>query len=132
LANVVQYCQELDLIALVVAPKGTDGDQPKMASQMRTPWRSVIGWTMSVLILILMCAAGRLSEGLISSARIVLLGLGMDLIYQVKVLKPFYLAEALMVTSPLVIIPYFLFRWLVECVSRWWLAHDRGPTEGRF
>jgi hypothetical protein len=75
---------------------------------------------------------GRLNEGLSSSARVVLLGLGMDLIYQIKVLRTFYPVEALMVTLPLVIIPYFLFRWLVERVSRWWLAQPHGPTDGRF
>ena len=41
--------------------------------------------------------AARLSEGVIATARIVLLGLGMDAIYQYEVLKTFYPAEAVLV-----------------------------------
>ena len=65
--------------------------------------------------------AGRLREGLISTARIVLLGLSMDVIYQFKVLDRFYPAEALMMAILLAVIPYFIFRWIVERIARWWL-----------
>jgi hypothetical protein len=70
--------------------------------------------------------AGRLREGLISTARVALLGLSMDAIYQFKVLDRFYPAEAVMMALLLAVIPYFIFRWIVEKVARWWLAHKQG------
>ena len=42
---------------------------------------------------------GRLREGLNATARIILLGIAMDLIYQVLVLKTFYPNEALIIAS---------------------------------
>ena len=65
---------------------------------------------------------GRLREGLISTARVVLLGLSMDAIYQFKVFHRFYPVEALMMAILLAVIPYFIFRWLTEHAARWWLA----------
>ena len=44
--------------------------------------------------------AGRLREGLIATARIILLGLGMDAIYQATVLKTFYPGEMVIVAQP--------------------------------
>jgi hypothetical protein len=61
--------------------------------------------------------AGRLREGLISTARVVLLGISMDAIYQFKVLNQFYPAEALMMAILLAVIPYFIFRWIIELVA---------------
>lgn len=66
---------------------------------------------------------GRLREGLIATARIVLLGLSMDVIYQYRVLGHFYPAEAAVMAIMLAVIPYFLFRWIVERATAWWLAH---------
>ena len=51
-----------------------------------------------------------------------LIGFGMDTIYQFKVLDHFYPAEALMMAILLAVIPYFVFRWLIELVARWWMA----------
>ena len=65
---------------------------------------------------------GRLREGLNSTARVVLLGLSMDVIYQFKALDRFYPAEAVMMALLLAVIPYFLFRWIVEHIARWWFA----------
>ena len=65
---------------------------------------------------------GRLREGLISTARVVLLGLSMDVIYQHKVLDRFYPVEALMMALLLAVIPYFIFRWAVERIVAYWLA----------
>jgi cellobiose-specific phosphotransferase system component IIC len=71
---------------------------------------------------------GRLREGLISTARVVLLGLSMDVIYQNKVFDRFYPGEALMMALLLAVIPYFIFRWIVERVARWSLSHKgSGP-----
>ena len=53
---------------------------------------------------------GRLREGAVSTARVVLLGLSMDIIYQFKALDRFYPAEALMMAILLAVIPYFIFR----------------------
>jgi hypothetical protein len=66
---------------------------------------------------------GRLKEGLTSVARVILLGLSMDVIYQIKELDQFYPAEAVMMAILLAVIPYFVFRWIIEHMARWWLAH---------
>jgi len=68
---------------------------------------------------------GRLREGLISTARVVLLGICMDVIYQLRVLDEFYPAEAVMMAILLAVIPYFVFRWIVECVARRWFAREK-------
>jgi hypothetical protein len=66
--------------------------------------------------------SGRLREDLIATARVALLGLSMDAIYQFKVLDRFYPAEAVMMALLLAVIPYFIFQWIIEYVARWWLA----------
>jgi hypothetical protein len=71
---------------------------------------------------------GRLREGLISTARVVLLGISMDAIYQFKALDRFYPVEALMMAILLAVIPYFVFRWIVERAARWWLARKGEDT----
>jgi hypothetical protein len=53
---------------------------------------------------------GLLEEGVISTARVLLLGLVMDTIYQLIVLKTFYPAEAAIVAIVLAFIPYLLLR----------------------
>ena len=69
---------------------------------------------------------GDCARGSISTARVVLLGISMDVIYQYRVLDQFYPVEALVMAILLAVIPYFVFRWVVERVARWWLA--RGPS----
>jgi hypothetical protein len=59
---------------------------------------------------------------MIAVARIMLIGIAMDTIYQFKVLDRFYPAEAAMMAILLAVIPYFLFRWIVERIARWRLA----------
>jgi hypothetical protein len=54
--------------------------------------------------------AARLGEGVIATARIILLGLGMDAIYQYEVLKTFYPAEAVLVALLLAFLPYVILR----------------------
>lgn len=66
--------------------------------------------------------SGRLREGLTSTARIMLLGFSMDAIYQFRVLQTFYPVEMLAIAILLAVIPYFVFRWLVEIVARRRLA----------
>jgi hypothetical protein len=71
---------------------------------------------------------GHLREGLIATARIVLLGLSMDVIYQYRVLDYFYPAEAAVMAIMLAVLPYFLFRWIVERAAVWWLAHQSSTS----
>jgi hypothetical protein len=68
---------------------------------------------------------GRLHEGLISTARTILLGLGMDVIYQFVVLKTFYPGEAVIVAIVLCFLPYLLLRGPFERIVRWWRADPR-------
>lgn len=65
---------------------------------------------------------GRLRQGLTSTARVVLLGISMDVIYQLRELDQFYPAEAVVMAILLAVIPYFVFRWIVERVASRWLA----------
>jgi hypothetical protein len=60
----------------------------------------------------------RLREGLISTARVILLGLGMDLIYQFIVLKTFYPGEAVIVAIALAFFPYLLLRGPIARIAR--------------
>jgi hypothetical protein len=64
--------------------------------------------------------APRLREGLNATARIILLGLVMDVIYQLLVLKTFYPNEALIISLLLAFVPYVLIRGPVARVVRWW------------
>jgi hypothetical protein len=64
----------------------------------------------------------RLNEGLISTARIILLGLCMDVIYQFIVLKTFYPGEAVIVAIALAVVPYVLLRGPFARIARWWLG----------
>ena len=62
--------------------------------------------------------AKRLREGLNATARIILLGLAMDVVYQVLVLKTFYPNEALIIALLLAFVPYLIIRGLVVRVWR--------------
>ena len=62
----------------------------------------------------------RLREGLISTARIILLGLGVDAIYQFVVLKTFYPGEAVIVAIVLAFVPYLLLRGPIARIARSW------------
>jgi hypothetical protein len=70
---------------------------------------------------------GRLREGLIATARILLLGLCMDVIYQMKVFGQFYPVEAVVFALLLAVIPYFIWRWIIERIARWWFARGSRP-----
>jgi len=73
--------------------------------------------------------SSRLHEGLLSTARVILLGLGMDLIYQVIAFDTFHPAEAVIVAVLLGFVPYLLLRGPIRRVARWWL--ERGSETGR-
>jgi len=66
--------------------------------------------------------AARLNEGLISTARVLLLGLGMDLIYQYVAFDTFHPAEAVIVAVLLAFVPYLLLRGPIARIARRWLG----------
>jgi hypothetical protein len=61
----------------------------------------------------------RLREGMISTGKIIILAIILDLIYQIIELKTFYPAEALIVAVILAFIPYVIIRGLVGRIERW-------------
>ena len=69
---------------------------------------------------------GLLREGLNATARIILLGLVMDVIYQLIVLKTFYPNEALVIALLLAFVPYLIIRGLVFRVARSRIRGSRG------
>ena len=62
---------------------------------------------------------GRLHEGLVSTARIILLGLCMDLIYQFIEFDTFHPAEAVIIALLLAYVPYLLIRGPAARLARW-------------
>lgn len=64
----------------------------------------------------------RLEEGLNATARIILLGIVMDVIYQIIVLKRFYPAEAVIVALLFAFVPYVIIRGPVARIARRWLG----------
>jgi hypothetical protein len=63
---------------------------------------------------------GRLREGLISTARVLLLCMAMDVIYQLTVFEIFHPGEAVILALLLVAIPYLLLRGLIARIAVWW------------
>jgi hypothetical protein len=65
----------------------------------------------------------RLHEGLISTARIILLGLLMDSIYQSIVLKMFYPVESVIVALTLAFLPYVVLRGPISRITHLWMSN---------
>ena len=63
---------------------------------------------------------GRLREGVIATARVILLGLCMDTIYQYLVFDAFHPAEAVIISLLLAFTPYVLLRGPVSRLVSWW------------
>jgi hypothetical protein len=72
-----------------------------------------------------------LREGWIATARIILLGLGMDSAYQLIVLDRFYPGEAVIVAILLAFIPYVLLRGPVARLARRRLARKAEADQRR-
>jgi len=70
---------------------------------------------------------GRLREGLNGTARIILLGIAMDVIYQALVLRTFYPTEALVVALLLAFVPYILLRGPFARAARRWRRRATPP-----
>jgi hypothetical protein len=66
--------------------------------------------------------AGRLHEGVIATARVLLLGLVMDAIYQYVAFESFHPAEAVIISVLLAFVPYLLLRGLVTRIARRWFG----------
>jgi hypothetical protein len=70
----------------------------------------------------------RLREGLNATARIILLALTMDVIYQLLVLDTFYPNEALIVALLFAFVPYLIIRGAALRVARRWRG-DASPRQ---
>jgi len=70
----------------------------------------------------------RLREGLFATARLVLIGLGMDAIYQWRVLGTFYPGEALLIAFLLAVVPYLLLRGPISLIARRFVDPSSGST----
>jgi hypothetical protein len=66
--------------------------------------------------------AGRMNEALVATARIILLGLVMDGIYQAIEFKTFHPAEAVIIALVLAFVPYLLLRGLIARAARRWVG----------
>ena len=66
----------------------------------------------------------RLGEGLVSTARVILLGLAMDIAYQWLVLGTFFPGEAVIVALALAFLPYVLLRGPFGRLARMWVRPD--------
>jgi hypothetical protein len=66
--------------------------------------------------------SARLWEGVISTARILILGVVMDTVYQWLVLKTFYPGQAAVIAVLLAFVPYLLLRGPIERIARRWIA----------
>ncbi len=66
--------------------------------------------------------AGRLWEGFVATARILLLGIVMDVIYQWRELDTFYPGQAAVIAILLAFVPYLVFRGPIERIAQRWVA----------
>ncbi len=69
----------------------------------------------------------RLWEGIVSTARILILGVIMDIIYQLVFLSEFFPGEAAIIAVLLAFVPYLLLRGPVGRAARHWIAR---PASG--
>ena len=67
---------------------------------------------------------GRMNEALVATARIILLGLVMDGIYQAIEFQSFHPAEAVIISLALAFVPYLLLRGLFARAARWWFNRE--------
>jgi len=68
--------------------------------------------------------AGRLQEAVIATARIILLGLVIDAIYQFIEFRTFHPAEAVIIALLLAFVPYVALRGIISRIARWWLGRQ--------
>jgi hypothetical protein len=68
--------------------------------------------------------AGRLQEAVVATARIILLGLIMDTIYQLIEFESFHPAEAVIIALLLAFVPYVALRGIISRIARWWIGRQ--------
>ncbi len=68
--------------------------------------------------------SARLWEGVVSTARILILGAVVDAIYQAVVLKSFYPAQAAVIAILLAFVPYAVLRGPITRLARRWVARS--------
>jgi hypothetical protein len=66
--------------------------------------------------------SGRLWEGIVSTARILILGVVMDTVYQWVVFKTFYPVQAAVIAVLLAFLPYLVLRGPFHRIARHWVA----------
>ncbi len=66
--------------------------------------------------------SGRLWEGIVSTARILILAVVMDTIYQWVVFKTFYPVQAAVIAILLAFVPYLVLRGPIERIAYLWIA----------
>jgi hypothetical protein len=66
--------------------------------------------------------SGRLWEGIVSTARILILGVVMDVIYQWRVLDTFYPGQSAVIAILLAFIPYLLLRGPFDRIAYHWVS----------
>ncbi len=66
--------------------------------------------------------SGRLWEGIVSTARILILGVVMDTVYQWVVFKTFYPVQAAVIAILLAFVPYLVLRGPIERIAYLWIA----------
>ncbi len=71
--------------------------------------------------------SGRLWEGIVATARILILGVVMDMIYQWLEFKTFYPVQAAVIAILLAFVPYLLLRGPIQRVAGLWIAR---PASG--
>lgn len=71
----------------------------------------------------------RLKQGMIATSRIILLGIGMDVAYQVLEFKQFYPGEAAIVAILLAFVPYLLMRSPFARLARLWGVRTEHPVK---
>ncbi len=73
--------------------------------------------------------ADRLNEGLHAAMRVILLGIGMDLAYQIFVLKGFRPLELIVIVAVFCFAPYLIVRGPAERIARRWMqSHSSDGT----
>jgi hypothetical protein len=72
--------------------------------------------------------SGRLWQGIVSTARIIILGIVIDVIYQWMEFKTFYPVQAAVIAILLAFVPYLVLRGPMERIARHWVV--RQPQRG--
>ena len=70
---------------------------------------------------------GRLREGIAATAKIIILAIVLDTIYQFTALHAFYPGEALIVALVLAFIPYLVIRGPAARICSWWGRRSSAP-----